>query len=190
MTPEKISQLGDAEVISLARNQSETAKNVLIQRYVPLVKSLCQIQASDAFKEDLEQELWMCLWELALQYDASKAKFSTMAYRFLKAKRKEILQKEKRRLEGTADFELSMAVPSNTDVISDFCAKQDLEQALRFIKFTPRQIWILALMEAGYQSSTELGKVLEISQQSAYRQVLAIRKKLKKFFEKQGVKKA
>ena len=88
-------RLSDEELILSYRKGNRAAKDILCQRYIPLVKKLITAPFVYRFREDLEQALWIIFCERIESYDVKKAKFSTMISKILRFERANYFRREK-----------------------------------------------------------------------------------------------
>lgn len=176
----------DEMLVKFCKEGRPDAKVELMRRYTPLVKSLSKAKFVRRFREDLEQELWLCFFELIKRYDASKALFSTLAAKALYFRRRESFRAMQTRWgREVQDSEGLLAEAYTREDRYPALEEMERNEFMDALALTAQQRKVIGLFEEGV-SSVKVGEILGISQQSAYRIRKRIEQKAKKIL-KEGV---
>lgn len=158
-------RLSDEELILSYRKGNRAAKDLLCQRYIPLVKKLITAPFVYRFREDLEQALWIIFCERIESYDVKKAKFSTMISKILRFERANYFRREKKRW----IHEVSGIIKEKSS--EEIYVRLEREEISCFLKEFEKQLSKQALevfrkLLTGYLSERQLAEKLGVSRHS------------------------
>lgn len=171
----------DEDLVLLGRKGCGKAKNILMERYTPLVKKMCQAPFTKRFREDLEQELWLAFFELVQTFDPARASFSAAAWFTLYFCRQNLFKAQKREWSREVADGEGLFEPAVYDRYPGLEA-MDVQHAIEGMGLNPLQKETLGFMMEG-MSSVKIAETQGISQQAAYDRMRRIRKKGKKYFQ-------
>lgn len=95
----------DEELVTLAHQNIEQAKRLLVERYAVMVENFCRPRFYERYREDLRGELWLAFWILVREYPVDERSFREMVINRLYFRRFNFCKKEKQKHKRECSYE-------------------------------------------------------------------------------------
>lgn len=175
----------DESLVLQSKKGDRKAREVLMERYAPLIRRIAGTKFTKRFREDLEQDLWEYFFVLVTQYEPERSKFSTMMGKMLRGKRRSLYKRKQQEwdhevLDANSIYAEKQQVEDRHEALETEWVHEMID-ACHFTNKQKRALW--CLMD-GEGNARDLQKDLGMSQQAACQLLQRIREKGKEVLGK------